>query len=356
MRLDAEFRLATPEDQHLEAFDNTKLVAMGTCPTWGILRYQMHKRMPFTGRNTALECGKAMHQAFSWVRLCTLWQQLPRIVRNEAFIHHGTRLFTADRIDHIRRDAGYPTEDFMEFVKRGAIAVLDTSGYFDEPRDKRRTLTNMEEAILHYIDRWRFDNYIWVRDAFSPQSDVGIEWPFDMVVRLGEMVFRHTGRIDGIHVKKSGSDDRLSVHENKTASRLNDAWEMSFATSSQVTAYCVAASVYTQDVVRDADVFGLAIPLPRGYDYGGYVKTSVTREDHHITRWVSWLHYTVGLFNQWRDDPYRAPMFTHSCNRYFRPCSLIPFCDADPEEQHRIVEDMITDPWSPLDDSGETSE
>ena len=37
-----------------------------------------------------------------------------------------------------------------------------------------------------------------------------------------------------------------------------------------------------------------------------------------------------------------------SCNRYFRPCSFIPFCDADPAEQQRIVDEMGYDEWSPL--------
>jgi hypothetical protein len=143
------------------------------------------------------------------------------------------------------------------------------------------------------------------------------------------------------------------LHENKTASRLNDAWEMSFETSSQITAYCVAASVYTQDVVMSADVLGLAIPLPRSYDYGGYLRTNVKREDFLITRWVKWLDNTVRLYEQHRDNPYEAPMFTHSCNRYFRPCSLIPFCASDRDEQKRIIDDMIVDEWSPLSDSTE---
>jgi hypothetical protein len=38
-----ECRMATDADLALEAFDHTKLAAINTCPTWGILRYQMHK-------------------------------------------------------------------------------------------------------------------------------------------------------------------------------------------------------------------------------------------------------------------------------------------------------------------------
>ena len=41
----ASFRLATEQDIDLETYDHTKLSAINTCPTFGILRYQMHRTM-----------------------------------------------------------------------------------------------------------------------------------------------------------------------------------------------------------------------------------------------------------------------------------------------------------------------
>jgi len=354
-KLKASFRLATKEDSYLPTYDNTKLVAMNTCPVYGVVRYQMHKRMPTTGRAMALECGSAMHEVFAFVRLCTLIEQhrdKPQDWAHDAITHHGLRLFGAERLHAIlnaMREAD--DDDISGAAKRGAICVLDTSGFYDDPRDRRRTLANMEEAAFAYIDRWRWNDKVWMREPDDPHSDVGIEWPFDMVIELPERTFRHTGRIDGIHYR----GDNLILHENKTASRLNDAWEMSFATSSQVTAYCVAASLYTQSVVSGADIIGLAIPLPKSYDYGGLVRTNASRESFHYERWLSWLNTTVAMYEQYENNPYEAPMYTHSCNRYFRPCSLIPFCDSDTDEQHRTIDEMINDEWSPLDDSHEAS-
>jgi hypothetical protein len=184
-----------------------------------------------------------------------------------------------------------------------------------------------------------------MRDPNDPTADVGIEWPFDMVVTIGDRVFRHTGRIDGIHWRSG----KLVLHDNKTASRLNEAWEMSFETSSQVTAYCVAASLYTQQEVNSAEIHGLAIPMPKSYEYGGIVVAQTSRQDHHFARWLKWLDYTIELCERYKDNPYDAPMFTHSCNRYFRPCSMIPFCASDREEQERIIGEMVVDEWSPLD-------
>lgn len=70
--IEISFRAATKADHMLETYDNTKLTAYATCPTWGVLRYQMHKTMSRRSREMALECGDAMHQAFAFVRLCQL--------------------------------------------------------------------------------------------------------------------------------------------------------------------------------------------------------------------------------------------------------------------------------------------
>ena len=76
LNLSASFRMATKDDAHLPAYDNTRLQAVNTCPTWGVLRYGMHKQMQQPGRALALECGHAMHEVFSWVRLCSLHRQM----------------------------------------------------------------------------------------------------------------------------------------------------------------------------------------------------------------------------------------------------------------------------------------
>lgn len=349
---DAEIRLATPDDWHLPTYDYTKLSAINTCVTWGILRYDMHKKMPGQGRALALELGSAMHEIFAFIRLVTLLEQLEERDRDKTFtdqvwMYHGTRLFGIERLTQIQ-DAIGEASDVIDVCKRGAISLLDTSGYYDDPRDKRRTLSNAEECAYAYINRWRWDHPVWMRDDTDPTSDVGIEIPFDLHVRITGMeqiMFRFTGRIDGIHYDAL---NRLTVHDNKTASRLGDAWTQAQAVSHQFTGYCVAASVFTQDVVSRCDVLGLAIPLPRSYDYGGFAREALGRETHHLQRWIAWLHHSVSMCMLYAGDPYAAPKYTHSCNRYFRPCSMIPFCYGDDEEQKLIVSEMETDEWSPL--------
>jgi hypothetical protein len=350
------FRLATEDDAHLDTYDNTKLTAYNTCPTWGVTRYGMHKTMSGDGRVLPLEMGSAMHEFFAWVRLVTLAQQQPNQEMADAILScHGARLFGVGRLELITDGSLVLPEHnaLPHWLEHTSFNVLDSSGYYDDPRDKRRTLSNMQEAALAYLQKWDRHHRVWMRDETDPTSDVGIEIPFDLVVDAwvdehpGPYTFRYTGKIDGIHWHRQYSD-KLYLGENKTASRLNDAWAMSFVLASQVTGYCVAASVFTGESVRNAFVHGLMIPLPKSYDYGGIITETVSRRDHHIEKWVQWMIETVLGYRKYENNPHDAPQFTHSCNRYFRPCSMIPFCDSEREEQKIMLDGMRVDEWSPL--------
>jgi len=349
----ARLREATEADHGLVTYDHTKLSAINVCPVWGILRYSLHKRMPMVGRAMALEAGQALHEVFAFVRLVSLCDQCDQRGCSREFIdkvwaYHGTRLFGYERLQHIQ---GVVSEaaDMVDMAKRGAIGVLDTGGFYDDPRDKRRTLSNMEEAAYAYINRWRWDHPVWMRDLSDPTSDVGIEIPFDVVVDITgkhELKFRFTGRIDGIHYDAS---KRLTIHDNKTASRLGDAWTQAQEISHQFTGYIVAARIFCQDIVERCDVLGLALPLPRTYDYGGYARENMVRAPHHVQRWLDWMVHTILLEREYKDDPIKAPKYTHSCNRFFRPCSFIPLCYSSDDDARKIIEDeMETNVWDPL--------
>ena len=337
------FRLATPDDAHLETYDFTKLTSINTCPTWGVLRYQMHKSMIDPGtRAMALEAGVASHDVFAAVRLWTLRD------REDLFNTHGLRLFGRERFDSMRSDwAAAGREDARRQLLAFALGALHTSGFYDDPSDRRRTLSNLEEACIAYCDRYDFTRPVYVSD----QGLVGIELAFDIVVVFTPIEgvpvqARFVGKIDGIHTSKDGS--YIEVQENKTASRLNDAWRMMFAMSHQVTGYCVAASVLTEQHIDKAKVIGLAIPLPKAHDYGGYVVEPCTRPPHMIGQWTSWFYHSLLMFRAYKDTPIIAPKYTHSCNRYFSTCSMLPFCNSDDADKQDMLNEMYTDEWSPL--------
>jgi hypothetical protein len=88
----------------------------------------------------------------------------------------------------------------------------------------------------------------------------------------------------------------------------------------------------------------------------GLARVVARRKDWQIKEWFKWLLHTVQLHEQYKDNPVEAPQYTHSCNRYFRPCSFIPLCAEAPEDRATMLADMDIKEWNPLHVNGETTD
>jgi hypothetical protein len=368
MYLRPAVRLATAADAHLPLYDYTTLSAMNTCPTWGILRYGLGKTFANSARPLALEFGAAMHDAFAAIRLLQLYQ-VQGYPQHAS--HRAVTLLGASRWHEIIQEYD-PKDEPRANAFRMGVTALRNNGYVNDEKDKKRTIENGEEALASYLNDWDFDEHkVWIQDKNNPLALVGCEIIFDLVIeficdrvlfeilnpppqcweKLSETTyvvrFRYAGRIDGLHVH--GNSERPFVHENKTAARLDEAWKQSFSISHQITGYCVAATIIMRQHVSDAYAIGLQIPQPRGY-FGGVVWEPVHRGTHNYERWLQWLVHTLEGVWRYDNDPIHAPKYSHSCNRYFRPCSFIPFCYGDEGDQQNTLEQMVEDKWTPLRD------
>lgn len=339
------------EDRTGEAYDNTKLSAVNVCPTWGILRYGMHRRMPtnYQGdtRSMALEIGKVAHDCFAAARLCTLhWHGFPEHAQ-----HHGVRLFGADRWQALQAVIG-SADTIDSAIRHVALETLATSGFYDSPFDRRRTYANLESAITAYAanydaERWK----VWVAEVSNPKGEVGIELPYSIRANFlkrdgSDIELRLTGKIDGIHWHREVGGE-VVVHDNKTAGRIDQAWANSFEMSHQMTGYTVAARLITGANINRVLVSGMQIPLPKMM-LDGLRDVWTVRDEHHMEQWVSWLWHTYNVYQHYKNDPIGAPKYTHSCNRYFRSCPFIPFCYGDRPEKEQILTEMVKDEWNPL--------
>lgn len=347
----------------LPTFDNTKLVAINTCPLWGIVRYTHHKSMGGMGRAMALEAGGAAHEVFAAHRLYSFMEYGATFYGctedsvARAYVHGGTRIFGAQRFGEMC-DAVDPREDYRTRQQQFALTALYNCGFYDDPGDKRRTTTNIEEMCIAYMDKHDFKSKLPYWDG---KDFLGIEIPVDVVIIIDyfdpnargneevpkHIVIRFIGKADGIHYVDRDRVD-LRVHENKTASRLGDAWEMSWETGRQPTGYMIALSAMLGMQIKQAEILGTCLPLPKSYTINGLSRVVVRRAEWQFAEWFDWLLYTALLHEQYKDTPENAPQHTHSCNRYFRPCSFIPLCATAPEERAQMIEDMETDEWSPL--------
>lgn len=346
-------KLRLPEEgedlkQYLH-FDNTKLTAVNTCPKWGIIRYGQHKTFSNSARAMALEAGEACHQVFAGARLFDLYHNghivYPHEPHKDLAVARCVELFGEERTERYFKLITNQ-EDERTRILQGGIYLLESSGFYDDPTDKQRTVDTLTEACIAYLDRYSFGKHIpYIRGDF-----VGVENAFAVIAEWDDgLTVVFTGRIDGMHCYRN-DHDKPFIEDNKTSSRLSDAWELSFETSHQITGYLAAASTIIGHLVDRAKVHGLQIPQPKVYS-DGVVEVDLTREGHHFDSWGKWFRHTVDLYMSYFNDPASAPMYTHSCNRYFRPCSFIPLCVTPIEEQRTIIEEeMVVEEWSPLHD------
>jgi hypothetical protein len=230
------------------------------------------------------------------------------------------------------------------------LNLLETSGYYDDARDNKRTISNLESAAINYIQRYPLGRFI----PIMTDTVIGVEVPFDVTIYNdnGEPAVRFIGRVDGVCLDTMRPSASIpEVHENKTGSRIDTVWSNSFDTSHQVTGYCIALSCMLDVAVRDVVMWGLQIPVPKSSTYSdGIMRYPTSRNEASFNEWQMWVQHTLEVIGEYEDDPVNAPMYTHSCNRYFRSCSLIPFCcESNAEQrQHIFDHEMTTERWSPL--------
>lgn len=353
-------RMATDEDAHLPTYDHTKLSAINTCPTWGILRYTHHKKMPGASRAMALEAGSASHEGFAAVRWYQYkYYQCKTEVQHSNAIHHGHILFPNGRFDRmlsvISESATHRT-NCINFT----IEAIESTDFYDDISDNRRTISNISESIIAYIDAVDFERYpVWIRDETDPLTDIGIEIPFDVVVDIKygdtdyqdaedkDMKVRFTGKLDGLHIDPK-KDNQLLIEENKTGARLDDSWLAQWILSNQITGYCIASQTFTGLPCTYAIVSGMRIPIGKNA-HEGIRKEPVNRKPIMFEKWGTWFATSILMEQEWKDNVADAPMYTHSCNRYFRSCAFLPFCASDTkEEKLEIIAEMELDEWSPL--------
>jgi hypothetical protein len=362
-------RLATPEDKHLPAFDNTKLVALDTCTRWGILTYQMHKVWPGSKKSQALSAGVCLHEAFSAIRLWQLyWYDLgPRSETTDAILdNQGKRIFGSHRWLNFLQEcfATNTREALVDFVYQ----VLHTSDYDEDPADKKRSMSAIEESALNYINKYQFTACpIWVRDKNDPNTDVGIEIAFELVIEFTykayppeephfekRKCFRFTGKLDGLYIDPSITNADLSkgalvVEDDKTTSRITDNWSEGYQLDTQTVGYMLAAKVFTNQDCSHFRIKKVSLPVPAKSTHGGISVYRSSKPDYMFTQWFDWFYNLADTAKVYEDRPIEAPISPHSCIRYFKPCSMLPFCVLSKPEQVEAIPQFETYEWNVLE-------
>src|SRR4249919_2240260 len=167
------------QKKSLRAFSNSRLEDIAMCPTWGVVHAQ--RRYQTDARSMALEAGELMHKVFAAVRL---WQ-LDKVQKLPAHAaYNGGRIFGKGPWGKMWNRCVTHTDD-RDSLMELCFAVLAGGGWKDLETDRTRTMTNMELSTIEYINERLegMDNWpIYVEDETNPQSLVGIEQVFDVVL------------------------------------------------------------------------------------------------------------------------------------------------------------------------------
>lgn len=331
-------------DKSLEMWSFSRLNDYNTCEVYGHVKGAFRKSFPAHGRSMALEAGFAMHEAFAALRLYQLLENnLP-----DHFKYHTHRIFGAEKAASLIAKVRQPSADRFLNAFAFAVEALHLSGYYDDPYDKRRTMSNLEEALVAYTKTtFSRSNPVWVQDVDKPDGLVGIELPFDFTLQMlysteddvwrEPHLIRYVGTIDAVHVSKDGNP---YIEENKTASRLGDPWAASFETSHQVTGYTVFSSKLLGVAIGNALIHGVSLPQPRkAASYTEGIRTElVSRNPDNVAKFFQWIYQTYRRRLEIGDDVEKAVQNTGACNRYFQACSFIPFCKGGADERAEILE------------------
>lgn len=348
---DEEFKAGMPY------VTSSMIEAVNTCPRWGIIHNVLNKHFNSGYRQMALEAGSLMHEIFSILNLVQVGHKQGY---EEHMHYHAAQLLTKERWEFVYKEA--TTKSPIELndtnsLERLVYLAIASSGYEDNPEDKNRTIANLEHCSLELIDyylRNLIEFPIYISDTETPSSPIGIEMSLDAVfeVQVGEhqaddstgtsfyddtFKLRCIGLADVVY--QNTTTGKISLGEYKTAASMNDAWRESFRTRHQITLYNALLQAYF-DYQESFNTILIGSSIPVRKTSLPVQHFAIDRDQQNIQDLLETFMFTSENIKRFIQSPEKAPMFTHSCNRYFRPCSLLDFCTSAKEDQKVILEEM----------------
>ena len=336
----------TTKDEHgsMPYVTSSMVEAVVTCPKWGIVHNVLRKRFTTGYRQMALEAGSLMHEVFS---VYNLYQIAKTQNLLDHAVHHGQILFPNGRFDALNFTS-IVNGDYsqMRMLEKLAYTVIGSSDFYDEVTDKNRTLANLEHCSIELANYFLMNHVnfpIWIKDLNDPTKEIGIEKSLDVVfdICLGDNTIRSLRFIGLADVLYHRVNGEVKLGEYKTTSSMNDGWTEAFRTRNQLSAYYGALGAHFDNVAEEIILTGSTIPVRK--TTVSVQHFNVDRTEQSVFDFLRTALFAMDQINAYKDNPVIAPMFTHSCNRYFRPCALLDLCTAEVSDQYVMLEQMKID-------------
>lgn len=194
-----------------------------------------------------------------------------------------------------------------------------------------KNVGSLERAIRFYFEQWPLGE-----DGLTPVSG-GIEWSFSVLLPIAHpetgKPLVYVGRVDMVATDAQG---RIYCVDEKTASRLGEAWDMKWDMDTQMTGYIWAQQElidrhkYGEDVEVQALVRGISI-LKDGF---GHVEIPIVRSQWFIEQWYNQLLRDVRkMVWAYERGVWDMAMHENACVQYMRRCDYMPLCCSPNAEQ-----------------------
>jgi hypothetical protein len=342
-------RMTTPEDMAAGYYtaDYTQLNAIATCPTHGLVRYTHSKTFDASERAMALEAGSVVHECVAAMSVLQLRHQG---LNDHANVVMKREFSTLDRHLEIFKPLDR-RESIVHHLQQTVERTIATSNFYDDPDDPKRSISVIENTVREYVNRMPWTKEpIWVADEADPTKPIGVEMNVDMIVEYDPALppIRYIGRADRLQWTNEDKQAIRIVDIKTTSMNMEASWEAGFTLSYQFTGYAVFAALLTGHPVWHCGVHGLRLPIPVRSPMNGIRIIKFDRGEHHIEQWRQWIGFCVATKNMYVDEAWNAPKFTHSCNRFFRPCPLLPLCDQSAADAEQIFNEMEVKEWNPI--------
>ena len=330
---------------------SSMLEAVNTCPKWGLIRNVQNKSFVTGYRQMALEAGALMHEIFAMLNLVQVGyiQGLPTHCQ-----YHGEKEFGRERWAAITASVnlddfdGTNQSQLIRVLEQLAYNVISTSDYYDDPEDKNRTVSNLEHCAIELVTYWTVhlsDFAIYVADPADPSAPIGVEQSLDCIFsfyydnQLSEI--RVIGLADAVY--QNSKTKLTTMGEYKSSSNMNDAWQQQYATRHQVTIYSAMLDAYFDNFSGNTVLIGSSIPVRKTSPANMHFQLS--RDEDQVKDMLLSLLHADALRGVYQGEAaIYAPMFTHSCNRYFRPCAFLDLCTSSHPDQEAMWAEMSSAP------------
>lgn len=235
----------------------------------------------------------------------------------------------------------------QEAVQFGIDEATTMWGNFQPPPLSNKTLPRLIGALRYYFEQWLLGE-----DGLTPVKD-GIECSFaiDLPIMHPEtgLPLQYGGKFDMLAIDTNG---RYYVVDEKTTSKLGDAWYKQWDLDSQMSGY-IWATQHKLEVEQKLDLCDVEVMAQiRGIsilrnDYG-HVEVPIVRSNWRLHQWhEQLLHDVERMLRCWKAKWFDQAL-NGQCVAYGRDCDYKKLC-MSPAPECFIEGNYRVEVWNPLE-------